>query len=284
MAKLPVNVSKAGKVWREVSTLANRSAGILLGGDPGLVAEAQLRFAGDGGPALSTLPDWQGGLYRAITHSGDILVVFVRAEREAKVRSVIHAGRVQGRVVLAVDEGAQATGSVARLSTGVRRLSFRDTSLGWLRLLACCADLAGDDLIALGRRYPGLRPLAARRVVNHTAAQNALIGLLVILPGADMPAMTLNQIRMILSLGGLYGEKMDVDRAIEVVGVVAVGLGFRGVARRLIGLVPGFGWLFKSLIAYTSTSAMGSAAIQYFEHGSPVSISRLKALADRFKR
>ena len=42
--------------------------------------------------------------------------------------------------------------------------------------------------------------------------------------------------------------------------MVAAGLGFRTVARQLVGLVPGFGWAVKGGIAYAATRAVGEAA------------------------
>ncbi len=115
----------------------------------------------------------------------------------------------KGGVIVAVDEGSEATGKVTHPSKGLARVSFSDASAGWRQVFSSCADVAGDHAVGLGRRYPAIRAAAARRVIDRTAAQNALIGLVFILPGADMPAMTLNQIKMVLSIASIYGEKID---------------------------------------------------------------------------
>ena len=69
-------------------------------------------------------------------------------------------------------------------------------------------------------------------------------------------------------------DSREVARALELAAVVGLGLGFRGVARRLVALVPGFGWLFKALVAYISTSSLGAASVRYFESGAPASTAQ----------
>lgn len=110
------------------------------------------------------------------------------------------------------------------------------------------------------------RPLSLE-AVNATAVQNAGIGVVVFLPGADMPVMTLNQAKMILQIAAAYGQPMTIDRAKELLAVVGGALAARTVARSAAGLVPGLGWLFKGAVGYTATLAMGRAAIEYFENG-----------------
>ena len=72
------------------------------------------------------------------------------------------------------------------------------------------------------------------------AAQNGVIGVVVIIPGADMPAMTANQIRMVLKIAHAYGEELGLDRALEILGVVGTGLVLRTLARQALDFVPGF--------------------------------------------
>lgn len=110
------------------------------------------------------------------------------------------------------------------------------------------------------------RPLSLE-AVNATAVQNAGIGIVVILPGADMPVMTLNQAKMILQIAAAYGQPMTIDRAKELLAVVGGAFAARTVARSAAGLVPALGWAFKGAIGYAATLAMGRAAIEYFENG-----------------
>lgn len=283
MVKLPVSLSKAADAWREVSATVDQSAGLTLAGDADLVGLAQDKFS-TGGMVPAT---WLGSLSEIsglASGPGEIMVVLVGAHQETEALEAIRRADLKGGVVLAVDEGSEANGVAAHPWKTCVRLSFSDTPAGWRQLFAACVNLAGDRSVALSRRHPVMRDLAAQRVIRRTAAQNALIGLIFMLPGADMPAMTLNQIKMMLQLSAIYGEKINVDRAIELLGIVALGLGFRGIARRFVSLVPGFGWIYKALIGYTGTTAVGVGAVKYFESGAPASTSRLVALAGSLRR
>ena len=277
MAKLPVNVSAVREAFKEVSDVADRSATILLAGDQQLVALAQAKFAG-GGPTPGTFGGTPSELSALSTYPGELLVILVPAQDEGAVMEALNWTKVQGSTVLAVDEGGDSDPTLVRLTERAVRLSFADTVNGWAALFAACAKEAGEDLVSLGRRYAPLRDYAAQYVINRTAGQNALIGLLVFLPGADMPAMTLNQIKMVLNLASLNSQKIGTDRALELVGVVGLSFGFRALARRLLPLVPGFGWLYKALIGYSATVIVGMGMQKYFEAGAPASTQRLVAL------
>jgi len=120
---------------------------------------------------------------------------------------------------------------------------------------------------ALGQNFEFMRRSLAKEIVKQAAWQNAAIGVVVFIPGADMPLMTLNQGRMLLQIAAAYGQPLDTERIKELGAVVAGGLLFRTFARQLVGLIPGFGWAVKGGIAYSGTLAMGTAAITYFEEG-----------------
>lgn len=110
------------------------------------------------------------------------------------------------------------------------------------------------------------RPLSLD-AVNATAVQNAGIGVVIFLPGADMPVMTANQMKMILQIAAAYGQPMTLERAKELLVVLGGAFAARSAARSIAGAVPGLGWAIKGAIGYTATLAMGRAAIEYFENG-----------------
>ena len=103
--------------------------------------------------------------------------------------------------------------------------------------------------------------------VKSTSLQNAGVGLFTIIPGADLPIMTLNQAKMLLMIAAAYGESLSMERVKELACVVAGGFACRAVARQLVGVVPALGWAIKAGIGYSGTYAMGRAAIDYFEDG-----------------
>ena len=222
MAKLSAYASKAVEAWKEVAGATGQSASIVLAGDARLVGLAQQQFSTGG-----TLPgSWIRPLAELSTFSsvpGEVLVVFVSPADEAEALAGLSQSAPKGKAVVAVDEGPAATGKAVYPGKRCIRLSFSDTPGGWERLFRLCAEAAGEHVAALGRRYPVMRAAAADRVIARTAGQNALIGLAFFVPGADMPAMTLNQAKMALSLAGIYDQALDRDRAVELAGVVALG-------------------------------------------------------------
>ena len=87
----------------------------------------------------------------------------------------------------------------------------------------------------------------------------------IFVPGADLPLLTLNQVRLVLRIASAYGGEIDAPRVPELLGVLGAGFGFRAVAREALDLVPVAGWLVKGAVAYAGTRALGEAARRYFE-------------------
>lgn len=110
------------------------------------------------------------------------------------------------------------------------------------------------------------RPLALESV-NNTAVQNAGIGVVAIIPGADLPLMTLNQVKMLLEMAAAFGEELSLGRLKEICAIVGGAFVCRAVSRQVAGLVPGVGWAVKGGIGYVGTQAMGHALLDYFESG-----------------
>ena len=124
-----------------------------------------------------------------------------------------------------------------------------------------------DKKLAFALSFPFVRRPLSMNSVRSTSLQNAGVGLLAIIPGADLPIMTLNQAKMLLMIAAAYGESLSMDRVKELACVVAGGFACRAVARQLVGIVPALGWAIKAGIGYSGTYAMGRAAIDYYEDG-----------------
>jgi uncharacterized protein (DUF697 family) len=116
-------------------------------------------------------------------------------------------------------------------------------------------------------RLPAIRKAVVEELIRKFSRQNGILGVAIFIPGADLPALTLNQVRMVFRIAAAYGEQIDRDRAVEILAVIGAGLGFRAVAREALGFVPGVGWAIKGGIAYVGTRALGKAAAAYFEAG-----------------
>jgi uncharacterized protein (DUF697 family) len=132
------------------------------------------------------------------------------------------------------------------------------------------ARALGESGTPLAARLPVLRRAVCDELIRKFSRQNGLVGMAVFVPGADLPVLTLNQVRLVLRIADAYGFEIDRERLPEVLGVIGSGFGFRAVARGAIGVVPVVGWALKGAIAYVGTRALGEAAVRYFEHRAPV--------------
>jgi uncharacterized protein (DUF697 family) len=128
------------------------------------------------------------------------------------------------------------------------------------------AERLGEDGAFLASRVPVLRGAVCDAIVASCARRCGLLAVAVFVPGADLPVLALNQIRMILRLEQAYGLPADPGgRAPELVATVAAGLGLRTVARQLLTVVPVAGWAVKGAVAYAGTRALGEAAVKGLE-------------------
>jgi uncharacterized protein (DUF697 family) len=123
-----------------------------------------------------------------------------------------------------------------------------------------------DYLVSLAKGYPPFRRAVCEELIRKNARQNAVVGALPI-PGADMPVMTANQARMVLNIAAAHDEELSLERARELLGVIAGGFGLRALSRQAVKLIPVGGWAAAAAIGYAGTVAMGQAAMLYFERG-----------------
>lgn len=124
-----------------------------------------------------------------------------------------------------------------------------------------------EKRLAFAQAFEFVRRPLSLEAVQRTSFQNAGIGFVIIIPGADMPVMTLNQAKMILEIAAAYGQPLTTERVKELAAVVGGGFACRAVARQVAGVVPGLGWAVKAGVGYAGTLAMGRAAVEYFEGG-----------------
>src|SRR5918999_4350032 len=197
------------------------------------------------------------------------LAVTGDSPRAAEVAALLGAQRgVRGaEVILAVRVGGATISGKAVEDPGEIPLSSKGGE-SLLEELTPRIVLALDEdyLVALAKGYPPLRRAVSEEVTRNNARQNAVIGALPI-PGADMPLMTANQARMVLNIAAAYGEELSMERARELLGVLAAGFGLRALARQAVKLVPLGGWAAAGAIGYAGTIAMGRATVLYFERG-----------------
>jgi uncharacterized protein (DUF697 family) len=195
----------------------------------------------------------------ALAGPGDVLEPSLKASRDKLVPTVAlalgeerdSASRRLSQPLLDTLVGSDAEKVVTELGT-------------WL------ADRVSGKRLALAANFSFVRRAVANESVKATAFQNAVIGGVVVIPGADMPLMTANQAKMLLQIAAAYGEPLGAERIKELAAVVGGGFAFRAIARQVLTAIPGFGWAVKAGIGYSGTLAMGYAAVEYFESGGDV--------------
>lgn len=198
-----------------------------------------------------------------ILHPGEALGEAAKAavERAANLLVVVDARRhlVQEEIELTLD-------LLPEKMIGGVTVVLTDSDIAG-RFIPRVLERFADEKIALAASFPIFRPLVAGEIVTKTALQNGGIATISLIPGADMPILTANQLKMVLELMAVYGEEPSLGRLKEVMAVIGGGFLFRTVARELLDLLPGPGWLIKGGVAVSGTLALGKAAQAYFELG-----------------
>ena len=127
-----------------------------------------------------------------------------------------------------------------------------------------------EKRLAFAIAFPFMRRPLAIEAVQATSLQNAAIGLVPLIPGADLPIMTLNQAKMVLQIAAAYGHEMDQSRLVELAAVVGSAFLCRTLARELAEFIPVLGFIIRMGVAYGGTAALGYAVIDYYEGGENV--------------
>lgn len=210
-------------------------------------------------------------------------IAVIAAGSNPQVGAIASGFREAGTPVVVVAEQADAVASAAEASGhAIPEADF--ISLGSHQSFdegskASLADKIGtwiaseadtEKKLAFSVAYPFVRRPLAYEAIRNTSLQNAGVGVVVFVPGADMPIMTANQAKMVLQIAAAYGQPLGPDRLKEMVGVLLNGFFFRSVSRSLAGAVPALGWAVKGGMGYLGTRAIGHAAIEYFEGGGDV--------------
>jgi uncharacterized protein (DUF697 family) len=154
---------------------------------------------------------------------------------------------------------------------------------GWERAKSRILEQRPDLALALARRFPAFRRQVAEGIIRDTATTNAEFAMLNALPGVvpivapllpaaaigDVFMLTKNQAMMLFRLAAAHGLPVDVRaRSKEMGPLLGNALGWRALARELVGMVPGgIGLGARGAIAYAGTAALGRALLAYYETG-----------------
>jgi uncharacterized protein (DUF697 family) len=216
----------------------------------------------------------------------DIVVFVAAGTQPEEMAPVMGVARAAGCRVIALIEGPNADAWARRAGFGGDEIarSVGAAAGGRPTLENRLVHAADRHAASLAAHLPAVRSAYCDHVILVNAKQNGVIGVVVVIPGADMPAMTANQIRMVLQIAAAYGEEIGPDRALEILSVVGSAFAFRALARQALVFVPGFGWVLKGAIGFTATLALGRAAVAYFEAGAPLQVSHMKRIEHQVER
>lgn len=273
---IPAPVKDLWTFWRDIEAKTMRPIVVALVAPPGPVRDAwrdAILLGSDYPARLKIVDPEEPGPLKA-----DLALVLLEASEAPWKTSFRALDRFPRDRVVALVNGGDDSFVPARVREATRSLEVSDSHVLQVRNLA---DLAGDlsrqlfnlfhdQIIPLARQFPIFRNTAAWEEIHTAAKQNAVVGLIPV-PGGDMPIMTANQIKMVLRLAAMFDLPLNAKRAREIVAVVGGGFGLRTVARQLVKVVPGPGWLIAGGLGYGGTLAMGRAALEYFRRTAPAS-------------
>lgn len=256
-AKLPLGPSAVYALVRELRAEAAEDRPIVVGGVERLagVLRRELEKGGDPHAVRGGDPDRAAALVYVLAGEP--------GEDDRRVLRAAHRARVP---VVAVVTGPldPARPIPYVLATDVVRVP-PGSGFPVEEIARALARGLGDAGAGVAARLPVLRQAVCSELIQRASRRNGVLGAAVFVPGADLPVLTLNQLRMVLRIGKAYGVEVDRERLPEVVAVIGSGFGFRAVARELLDLVPIAGWALKGAVAYLGTRALGEAAVRYFE-------------------
>lgn len=273
MLALPQPLQEVWNVWQEIQGAASRPATLALVAEPGPEREhwRDALLINSLYPELLHLQDPHGervipaDAYVILTSEASVSLAqaFPVLERLPKDKILI--------ALVSVPEhqaAARQREVVHALELGEDRIivldSLRDLAGPFAKRMIA---LFGDLSIPLARQFPVLREEAAWEEINATSKQNAMIGAIPI-PGADLPLMTANQVKMILRIAAMYDMPLSMERIRELLAVVGGGFALRAAARQVAKIIP-VGVVVGAGVGYTGTLAMGKGAIEYFKRVSP---------------
>ena len=102
---------------------------------------------------------------------------------------------------------------------------------------------------------------------SSAALKNAAVGFSPLIPGADLPAITINQLQLISKIAFVYNSDISASRLYDLAFLLANAFYSRSVARKLVGAVPAISWVSKASVAACSTNFLARIAITYYEGG-----------------
>jgi uncharacterized protein (DUF697 family)/predicted GTPase len=147
---------------------------------------------------------------------------------------------------------------------------FREPNYGGPRLKQALMDFLPrayrQTLFTLDDATHELQDLYARQALPHIIGYSTLAATAgaVPVPWLDLLVLPGIQSRMIYHVAQLYGQPLSASRFFEVAGTLGLGVALRQATRELVKFIPYVGSVAGSVLAGTSTFALGKAFCYYY--------------------
>jgi len=305
--------SDFGVIWKTIREVdinairreAERGLAIVCVGQPAALWWVD-RFLRDGpsryplGPdPLALVPLAEAGDYLDALRTADVLIVALDGASPLGDAELAGLQRLSTaprptQVVLFFGEAAGApTPWSAYLDRGAAILVDAQSHAAAAAVGGAVLDaLPAEARLAAARRLPGLRPLFAARLTGEVSVSNAAFALASGVPSlvpilgipisaADTLILTKNQALMVYRLALACGAPPEFQkRMLEITPVIGGAVVWRQIAGALVGLVPGYGIVPKTAVAFGGTYVVGLAATRWYETGLLTEAERKRIVAE----
>jgi uncharacterized protein (DUF697 family) len=240
---------------RELRAAAGEEGPLCVAGAPAL-ADALAKELARGGSSSA--------VRQSLSPDAEALVyVLADAATEADERTLASAHRAQVPIVAVLARPELEPRVPYVLATDIVRMPA-GSGFPIDEVAQALAHRLGERGTSLAARLPVLRDAVCRELIASFSRRAGLIGAAAWVSGADMPAITIAQLRLVLRIAAAHGVEVDQERVPEVLAVVGGGFGFRALARRLLARLPLPGWGVRAGVAYAGTRAIGEAAVRVY--------------------
>lgn len=112
-----------------------------------------------------------------------------------------------------------------------------------------------DKHVSMAANFPFCREAEAERLERHCAMENAAVGAVDLLHGADLPIMCGNQLKLYFDLAASRGKGLAPQRIAGVALVVGLAFWWRAFGRALVHHAPAGKFAVRAAMGYAGTVA-----------------------------
>jgi small GTP-binding protein len=215
----------------------------------------------------------------AISNSDEELYKFVKESGKPIIVAVTKADIMEDREIREYQQSIlEKFGPVDPIFISAK--TGKNMSMLIERIVELLPEAEKDAFIANEQADLEIKEKRAREIIYSSATVAAAIAIIPI-PVSDVFIITSIQAGMVLTIAGLYGEKITLERAKELLVVVGGGVALRYAYQAIVSFIPVVGQIIGPVIAFGGTVALGEAAIVYFKSGGKAT---KEEIAEAYKR